>query len=87
MNETVLEAPAPEDQTIEAAPEKTDTLVVSDRCDLCGSQAYVGVVLESGDLMFCSHHFNSFEDKLRETATLVIDERWKLSTNRLDVSA
>lgn len=36
----------------------TDQLTSQDRCDRCGSRAYVLVVLPSGnDLMFCGHHW------------------------------
>jgi hypothetical protein len=32
-------------------------LTAQDRCDQCGSQAYVLVEGVSGGLMFCSHHY------------------------------
>lgn len=76
MNSTTIEAPGPD------APEQTDTLSVSDRCDQCGSQAYVGVLFEIGDLLFCAHHFAASEEKIRAVATRVFDERHKLSTQR-----
>ena len=33
-------------------------LNATDRCDACGAQAYVRVILEStgGELLFCAHH-------------------------------
>jgi hypothetical protein len=34
-------------------------LLRSDRCDLCGSQAYVLVQGTPGDLMFCGHHYTA----------------------------
>ncbi len=50
------------------------TLTAADRCDRCGAQAYVRVVLASGDLLFCGHHAKAYEDKLRETAVEWVDE-------------
>ena len=58
--------------------EKSDTLNVTDRCDACGSQAYIWVNGVSGDLLFCRHHFLKHEDKLREYAFEIIDETHKL---------
>lgn len=79
--EAVAEAP-------EQAAEKSDILTVSDRCDLCGSQAYVQVLLSTGDLNFCAHHFTKNEEKLTHIAQAVLDERYKLyQTAKLDVSA
>ena len=50
------------------------TLNAADRCDRCGAQAFVRVVLTSGDLLFCAHHAKAFEDKLRLTAVDWVDE-------------
>ena len=58
---TVTTAPAP-------------TMTAADRCDRCGAQARVRVVLTSGDLLFCAHHAKEFEEKLRPTAVDWIDE-------------
>ena len=63
--------------------EKDFTLTAMDRCDSCGAQAYVHVTGVSGDLLFCSHHFNKWEEKIREFAFEIIDEREKLNENRL----
>ena len=69
--------------------EVKDTLKVSDRCDLCQSQAYVLVKGVSGELMFCSHDYNSIlssetgKTKLEAFAFEIIDERDKLIENRL----
>jgi hypothetical protein len=59
--------------------EKSDTLNANDRCDACGSQAYVWINGVSGDLLFCRHHFLKNENKLREYAFEVIDETWKIN--------
>jgi len=45
----------------------------TDRCDSCGAQAYVRVVLTSGDLLFCGHHFNRHAGRLKELAVRVED--------------
>ena len=58
----------------------TPVLSATDRCDRCGAQAYVRVVLTGGsDLMFCSHHWNAHEKKLRPQAAEVLDETHKLT--------
>ena len=31
-------------------------LTALDRCDACGAQAYIRVVVASGELLFCAHH-------------------------------
>jgi len=50
------------------------TLSSADRCDRCGAQARVRVVLASGELIFCAHHAKAYEAKLRNTAVAWIDE-------------
>ena len=69
--------------------EKQHTLNVIDRCDSCGSQAYVLVRGVSGELMFCAHDYNKImssetgRSKLESFAFETIDERDKLDENRL----
>lgn len=59
--------------------EDTDYLLTAeDRCDACGAQAYVYVEIESGDLLFCLHHWKKYESKLSETAINVLDESERL---------
>jgi len=42
-------------------------LTAADRCDRCGAAARVRAVLSSGsELLFCQHHANAYEDRLRE---------------------
>jgi len=58
----------------------TPVLSATDRCDRCGAQAYVRVVLPGGsDLLFCGHHWNAHEEKLRPQAVEVVDETHKLT--------
>ena len=61
------------------AATQSRTLTVADRCDRCGAQAYVHVVLPGGgDLMFCRHHAQAYSAKLSEVATEIRDESEKL---------
>jgi hypothetical protein len=53
-------------------------LNASDRCDACISQAYVYVKLESGDLLFCLHHWTENKDLLSVLALEVLDESERL---------
>ena len=55
--------------------EKTRVLVVADRCDSCGSQAFVLAKGMAGELMFCGHHYAQHQEKLTEWAFEIIDER------------
>jgi hypothetical protein len=66
-------------------------LSVLDRCDSanCGAQAYVKAIGVSGELLFCSHHYNKIVDNavgysnLEKFAYQIVDERDKLIENRL----
>jgi hypothetical protein len=59
-------------------------LLATDRCDRCGAQAYVRVVLESGgELMFCAHHARAHEDRLREIAAEYQDESARLTESAI----
>ncbi len=58
--------------TLSARPRMT----ASDRCDRCGAQAYVRVVLAGGgELLFCRHHYSEHEASLTKVAVAVDDER------------
>ncbi|MFN8183573.1 MAG: hypothetical protein U0R23_04030 [Candidatus Nanopelagicales bacterium] len=58
-------------------------LTASDRCDRCGAQAYVRVVLTSGgELLFCGHHARKHLPALEPLAASIQDE-----TDRMDESA
>lgn len=66
------------------------TLTAMDRCDAgCSAQAYVIVKGVTGELMFCSHHYNKFlndaktSEKLKSFAYEIIDETERLIENRL----
>lgn len=55
-------------------PAPPSTLSIADRCDRCGAQARVRVVLGTGDLLFCAHHAKAYENKLRVAALEYVDE-------------
>lgn len=56
-------------------------LTKQDRCDTgnCPAQAWVLVKFLSGELLFCSHHFDKFEAALIKDAYEVIDERHRIN--------
>ncbi len=55
-------------------------LTASDRCDRCGAQAYVRVMLATGgDLLFCAHHALKYEPRLRQLAAEIHDETGRLT--------
>ncbi|BDZ43348.1 hypothetical protein GCM10025865_26470 [Paraoerskovia sediminicola] len=56
----------------------TEPLTALDRCDRCGAQAYVRVVLEHGELLFCGHHGRAHAAAYEDMATHVQDETDKL---------
>ena len=55
-----------------------EPLTVADRCDRCGAQAYVRVVMTSGELLFCAHHAHEHGPKFAALATHVQDESSRL---------
>jgi hypothetical protein len=62
-----------------SAVEIDDTqLTASDRCDSCGAQAYIRVVVTSGELLFCNHHGKKNQEKLSVIAKSWHDESTKL---------
>ena len=56
-------------------------LTRKDRCDAggCPAQAWVLVKFLTGELLFCSHHFDKFEAALIKDAYEVIDERHRIN--------
>jgi hypothetical protein len=61
--------------------EKIRTLTALDRCDRCSARAYVLVEGDAGELLFCSHHYNSIVDnavgydKLMKFMKNIVDNR------------
>lgn len=74
---------------LETEVERVWTLTANDRCDRCTAQAYIAVKGISGELMFCSHHYNKIMDNavgydaMMKFAIQIIDERDRLVENRL----
>ncbi len=77
---------ANEDETTNQTQEADMTTAVApritalDRCDRCGSQAYVMVRLETGgELLFCAHHARKHAEVLRSMAVEWVDETDRLT--------
>ena len=69
-----------EDATAGAAAALAETLTAADRCDRCGAQAYVRVLLPSGlELLFCAHHNREHARALAEIAVEIQDETRRLA--------
>ncbi|WP_216666326.1 DUF7455 domain-containing protein [Actinomyces faecalis] len=68
----------------EAAPTPSQTnerpLTTADRCDVCGAQAFIRVVLVSGELLFCGHHGHAHMSALEKQALFIQDETSQLVT-------
>ncbi len=56
----------------------TSPLTAADRCDRCGAQAYVRVVLPTGELLFCAHHGRRHASAFADVAVSVQDETERL---------
>ena len=75
-------------QRQEAAPPGTPALTgpmnAVHRCDRCGAQAYVRVLLHSRqDLLFCAHHYRQHAPALAEVAAGIQDETDRLAQGPL----
>jgi hypothetical protein len=57
----------------------TKPLSASDRCDRCGAQAYIRVMLAGGgELLFCAHHGRKYGEALRAVGADIVDETGRL---------
>ena len=55
-------------------------LTAMDRCDRCGAQAYVRVLLSNGlELLFCAHHNRQHSPALTKIAVDIHDETDRLA--------
>lgn len=64
-------------ETVAEALQQDEELIwytALEQCDLCSSQSYFMVVMESGNLFFCNHHFKKNEAVIFEKALDVVDE-------------
>jgi hypothetical protein len=79
--EPVLAEVGPSEGATQVERPLSDTLNNSDRCDACGAQAFVWINMPNSKagLLYCSHHFNKYEVKLREHAIDIVDERYKIN--------
>ena len=50
-------------------------LLMADRCDRCGAQAFVLVKGVAGEIYFCGHHYLKNEEALIKFSYEIIDER------------
>ncbi len=63
-------------------------LSAADRCDRCGAQAYLRVLLVGGgELLFCAHHGREHEPRLRQVAVEWHDETGRLASSRATAAA
>jgi hypothetical protein len=61
----------------------TSPLTAADRCDRCGAQAYVRVLLASGgELLFCAHHGREHAPALSDAAATIQDQSDRLRESR-----
>jgi len=77
--EELMEQAEETQETTEAAVE-LPALTAADRCDVCGAQAFIRVVLATGDLVFCGHHGTANKEKLKPIAITWQDETDKLNS-------
>jgi hypothetical protein len=57
------------------APTKFKRLTKQDRCDRCSAAAALVLRIgETGELMFCGHHFSEHCGKLKEIKAVVIGQ-------------
>jgi hypothetical protein len=62
-----------------AGDQACGNLTAMDRCDRCGAQAYVRVLLPSRlELLFCAHHNRKHARALAEIAVEIQDETRRL---------
>ena len=61
--------------TLTRVPTDTSPIAIADRCDRCGSRAYVRATFPSGStLLFCGHHGNEHRASLLVAGAGLHDE-------------
>ncbi len=85
MSNTVVNPASTKPSSREKEEPRVYKLNTSHRCDKCGAQAYVDVILNSGNnLLFCKHHYDRFELSLMPITDSVNNESDRLfDVNRL----
>ena len=71
--------------TVESATQplsESYQLTAVDRCDSCGAQAYIRVMIGESELLFCAHHGRRHQEKLEAIATGWHDESNRLHEER-----
>lgn len=68
-------------ETMDSTSASAHVLSKADRCDSgsCPAQAWVLVKFITGELTFCSHHFDKYEAAMIKDAYEVIDERHRIN--------
>ncbi|MDX2565467.1 hypothetical protein PV371_38860 [Streptomyces sp. TX20-6-3] len=58
----------------------THSLTAEDRCDRCGSQAYIRAQFsQSHELLFCAHHGRRYKAALELRVSELLDETHRLT--------
>jgi hypothetical protein len=58
-------------------------LTAHDRCDRCGSQAYIEIGFEPAALAFCFHHWKKYGEKIKEAdVPVTADDLAKIGAER-----
>lgn len=66
----------------------TSPLTAADRCDRCGAQAYVRVMLATGgELLFCAHHGREHTPALANAEAIIQDESARLIAEQTGAAA
>ena len=69
-----------EDAAVAGARPRSWRLTAADRCDRCGAQAYVRVLLPGSlELLFCAHHNRQYSSALADIAVEIQDETMRLA--------
>jgi hypothetical protein len=69
-----------EDASPAGARARSWRLTAVDRCDRCGAQAYVRVLLPGRlELLFCAHHSRQYSSALADIAVEIQDETIRLA--------
>jgi 4-hydroxyphenylpyruvate dioxygenase-like putative hemolysin len=67
-------------ETPSRTPAVTGPMNARHRCDRCGAQAYVRIILRNRqDLLFCAHHYRQHEPTLAKVAVAIQDETQRLT--------
>lgn len=72
----------PEAPTLDGIANENTNLIITteprfnaqDRCDTCGSRAYIGATVNGTELLYCAHHGEKYKENLQKVATIWHDE-------------